>query len=63
MIATTHQHVERVAEALGFGSGSQLRNMFKRYTGHTLAAMHDAEPVPRLAQLYCIAAVRNMSSS
>jgi AraC-like DNA-binding protein len=53
MIATRHQHVERVAEALGFGSGSQLRNMFKRYTGLTLAAVHDAQPVAWLAQLYC----------
>lgn len=63
MIATTHQPVERVAEALGFGSGSQLRNMFRRYTGVSLAAVHEAQPVPRLAQLYCTAAVRNMSSS
>jgi transcriptional regulator GlxA family with amidase domain len=55
MIATSQQHIEHVAEVLGFGSGSQLRNMFKRYTGLTLAAVHEAQPVPRLAQLYCAA--------
>jgi AraC-like DNA-binding protein len=52
MMAARQSPTERVAGALGFGSGSGLRNMLRRYTGLTPVAARDPQVVARLAQLY-----------
>lgn len=56
MMDTGDRPVDAIAATLGFGSGSSLRNMFKRYTGLTLAAIDDRGGVARLARQYSAAA-------
>lgn len=44
--------IDTVAISLGFGSGSSLRNMFKRYTDRTLATIDGPSAVAHLAREY-----------
>ena len=53
LIARERESVNHIAGALGFGSGAGLRNLLRRYTGHTPAAARDPDAVSRLARLYC----------
>lgn len=55
LIALKRERTDHVAGALGFRSGSGLRNMLRRYTGCTPAATSDPDAVSRLARLYCVA--------
>jgi len=52
LLAHEHQRADQVAGALGFASGSGLRNMLRRYTGLTPAALRTPDAVARLATLY-----------
>jgi AraC-like DNA-binding protein len=53
LIARRHEPVDHVAGALGFKSGTGLRNMLRRYVGSTpAAAARDPDAVSRLARLY-----------
>jgi AraC-like DNA-binding protein len=52
LIALKRERVNHVAGALGFRSGSALRNMLRRYTGWTPMATRDPDAVSRLARLY-----------
>lgn len=52
LIARQREPADRVAGELGFGSGSGLRNMLRRYTGYTPTAARDPDAVSRLARLY-----------
>lgn len=52
LISRRSERVERVAGILGYGSGSALRNMLRRYTNLATPAMRDPDAVGRLARLY-----------
>lgn len=52
LISHRSERVERVAGILGYGSGSALRNMLRRYTNLATPAMRHPDAVGRLARLY-----------
>jgi AraC-like DNA-binding protein len=54
MMTLGGQSIERVAGTLGFGTGSGLRSMLRRYTELRVTDLRGPDAVERLAQLYCV---------